>query len=89
MGRRGCGRSLSDGRTGPAGFLAGREVRTVELQLKTAQSELDATRNKWIEHRLAGSTNQLEPTLPMLEAKQLALDPYRGCRSTISSRVAV
>ncbi len=55
-------------------FLAGREVRTVELQLKTAQSELDATRNKWIEHRLAGTPNQLEPTLPALEAKQLALE---------------
>ncbi len=50
-------------------FLLSDHLRSRELRLKTAQSELDATRAKWIEQRLVGGalTAQYGGRVPDLE----------------------
>jgi hypothetical protein len=64
--------ALRDNAPNKQEFLARESVRTTELKLKNAQEELDATRKKWIEQRLAGVTpDRLGPQIHGLETAQL------------------
>jgi hypothetical protein len=67
---------LEDKAPEKADFLAREPVRTREFALKRAQAELDSTRAKWVEQRLAGNQTVeiLRARLDDLEQRSAAAD---------------